>query len=73
MANLGFDEEHGRFAVPAGGGLTLGEVVQLLPGFAPSTVNIYDAYHVAEDGVVVDIWPVVPRGQDILVWRYRRS
>jgi D-serine deaminase-like pyridoxal phosphate-dependent protein len=62
VENLGFDEEHGRFAVPAGGGLTLGEVVQLLPGYAPSTVNIYDAYHVAEDGVVADIWPVVPRG-----------
>ena len=62
VENLGFDEEHGRFAVPAGGGLTLGEVVQLLPGYAPSTVNIYDAYHVVEDGEVVDIWPVVPRG-----------
>jgi D-serine deaminase-like pyridoxal phosphate-dependent protein len=62
VENLGFDEEHGRFAVPTGGGLTLGEVVQLLPGYAPSTVNIYDAYHVVEDGEVVDIWPVVPRG-----------
>lgn len=62
VENLGFDEEHGRFAVPAGGGLTLGEVVQLFPGYAPSTVNIYDAYHVVEDGEVVDIWPVVPRG-----------
>src|SRR3954447_6061653 len=62
VENLGFDEEHGRFAVPAGGGLALGEVVQLLPGYAPSTVNIYDAYHVVEDGGVVDIWPVVPRG-----------
>ena len=27
----------------------------------PSTVNMYDAYHVVED-VVVDIWPVIPRG-----------
>lgn len=62
VENLGFDEEHGRFAAPAGGGLTLGEVVQILPGYAPSTVNIYDAYHVVEDGEVVDIWPVVPRG-----------
>jgi D-serine deaminase-like pyridoxal phosphate-dependent protein len=37
-------------------------VVQLLPGYTPSTVNLYDAFHVIEDGVVVDIWPVVPRG-----------
>ena len=57
--NLGFDEEHGRFAAPD---LALGEVVQLLPGYAPSTVNMYDAYHVIEDNTVVDIWPIVPRG-----------
>jgi hypothetical protein len=23
---------------------------------------MYDAYHVLEDGVIVDIWPVIPRG-----------
>ncbi|HET7095713.1 MAG TPA: alanine racemase [Thermomicrobiales bacterium] len=61
-ANLGFDEEHGRFADADPGRLAPGEVVHLLPGYAPSTVNLYDAYHVVEDGVVVDIWPVVPRG-----------
>jgi D-serine deaminase-like pyridoxal phosphate-dependent protein len=60
--NLGFDEEHGRFAAEGKSDLALGEVVQLLPGYAPSTVNMYDAYHVVEDNVVVDIWPVVPRG-----------
>jgi D-serine deaminase-like pyridoxal phosphate-dependent protein len=60
--NLGFDEEHGRFAVDAKSDLALGEVVQLLPGYAPSTVNMYDAYHVVENDEVVDIWPVVPRG-----------
>lgn len=62
LQNLGFDEEHGRFAPPADGSLAIGDVVQLLPGYAPATVNLYDAYHVVEDGVVVDIWPVVPRG-----------
>lgn len=60
VANLGFDEEHGRFAPPTG--VALGDVVQLLPGYAPSTVNIYDAFHVIDGDVVVDIWPVVPRG-----------
>jgi len=62
LANLGFDEEHGRFATPSDGSLALGDVVQLLPGYAPSTVNMYDAYHVVEDGQVVDIWPIIPRG-----------
>ena len=28
----------------------------------PSTVNLYDAYHVVEGGVVTEIWPVIPRG-----------
>lgn len=62
VPNLGFDEEHGRFAVSRNGDLSVGDVVQLLPGYVPSTVNLYDAYHVVENGVVVDIWPVVPRG-----------
>jgi D-serine deaminase-like pyridoxal phosphate-dependent protein len=56
-----FDEEHGIFA-RRGGGPAIGEVVQLVAGYAPSTVNLYDAYHVVEDGRVVDVWPVVPRG-----------
>jgi D-serine deaminase-like pyridoxal phosphate-dependent protein len=34
----------------------------LLPGYAPTTVNLYDVYHVVEQGVVVDVWPIVPRG-----------
>jgi D-serine deaminase-like pyridoxal phosphate-dependent protein len=56
-----FDEEHGILASdehdPA-----LGDVVQLVPGYAPSTVNWFDAYHVVRDGIVIDIWPVIPRG-----------
>jgi D-serine deaminase-like pyridoxal phosphate-dependent protein len=57
-----FDEEHGVFAAPEGSTLKVGEVVALVPGYSPSTVNWYDAYHVVEDDVVVDIWPVIPRG-----------
>jgi D-serine deaminase-like pyridoxal phosphate-dependent protein len=62
LANLGFDEEHGRFAAPRDGSLRVGDVVQLIPGYAPSTVSMYDAFHVVEAGVVVDIWPIIPRG-----------
>jgi 3-hydroxy-D-aspartate aldolase len=62
VQNLGFDEEHGRFAAPCDGDLSIGDVVQLFPGYAPSTVNLYDAYHVVEDGIVVDMWPIIPRG-----------
>ncbi len=56
-----FDEEHGILAA-AGDEPALGRVIRLIPGYGPSTVNAFDAYHVIQDGVVVDIWPVVPRG-----------
>ena len=60
-AVIRFDEEHGILASD-GHDPALGEVVQLVPGYAPSTVNWYDAYHVVRDGLVVDIWPVIPPG-----------
>lgn len=61
LHNLRFDEEHGVFERGAST-LRVGDVVELEPGYAPATVNWYDAYHVVEDGRVVDIWPVIPRG-----------
>ncbi len=57
-----FDEEHGIFAAPGGSPLAVGDPVTLVPGYSPSTVNWYDAYHVIQDDVVVDIWPIFPRG-----------
>lgn len=57
-----FDEEHGIFSAPGGSPLTVGDPVALVPGYSPTTVNWYDAYHVVQDGIVVDIWPIIPRG-----------
>jgi len=57
-----FAEEHAVFDVDERCRLTLGDRAELTPGYAPTTVNLYDAYHVVENGVVVDIWPIVPRG-----------
>jgi D-serine deaminase-like pyridoxal phosphate-dependent protein len=57
-----FAEEHALFDVDERCHLKLGDTVELIPGYAPSTVNLYDAYHVVENGEVVDIWPIVPRG-----------
>lgn len=57
-----FDEEHGVFAVPDGTSLKVGDSVALVVGYAPGTVNWYDAYHIVKDDEVVDVWPVVPRG-----------
>jgi len=57
-----FAEEHALFDVDERCHLKLGDTMELIPGYAPTTVNLYDAYHVVENGVVVDIWPIVPRG-----------
>ncbi len=57
-----FDEEHGVFVADASYPLHVGDVVELVPGYAPGTVNWYDAYHVVEGDRVTDIWPVIPRG-----------
>ena len=57
-----FAEEHALFDVDERCRLRLGDTVELIPGYAPTTVNLYEAYHVVENGVVVDIWPIVPRG-----------
>jgi D-serine deaminase-like pyridoxal phosphate-dependent protein len=62
LASFRFDEEHGIFAATPAAGLRVGDVVELAPGYAPGTVNWYDAYHVVEDDRVIDVWPVVPRG-----------
>lgn len=57
-----FDEEHGIFAASSATDLKVGEPIALVPGYSPSTVNFYDAMHVVQDGKVIDIWPVIPRG-----------
>jgi D-serine deaminase-like pyridoxal phosphate-dependent protein len=57
-----FAEEHALFDLDDRCPLKYGDTVELTPGYAPTTVNLYDAYHVVENGVVVDIWPIIPRG-----------
>jgi D-serine deaminase-like pyridoxal phosphate-dependent protein len=56
------DEEHGIFEAPPDHPLHVGDVRELVPGYAPGTVNWYDCYHVVDGDRVVDIWPVIPRG-----------
>jgi len=57
-----FDEEHGVFVALPDETLRVGDVVELVPGYAPGTVNWYDAFHVVQGDRVVDIWAVIPRG-----------
>ena len=42
----------------------VGDRVHIVPGYAPTTVNLFGAYHVVEDGRVVDVWPVLARHGD---------
>jgi D-serine deaminase-like pyridoxal phosphate-dependent protein len=57
-----FDEEHATYEADAGCSLKVGDVVDFHLGYTPFAVNYFDAYHVVEDGQVVDIWPILPRG-----------
>jgi D-serine deaminase-like pyridoxal phosphate-dependent protein len=62
LAVLRFDEEHGVFVARPDVELPVGSWLRMIPGYAPATVNMYDAYHVVRGDEVVDIWPVFPRG-----------
>ena len=55
-------EEHVLFDLNGPCTLSVGDTAELVPGYTPSTVNLYDFFHVVEHGTVVDVWPVVPRG-----------
>jgi D-serine deaminase-like pyridoxal phosphate-dependent protein len=44
--------------------LDLGDRAELIAGYGPTTVNLHDVFYVLEDDVVVDVWPVIPRGSD---------
>jgi D-serine deaminase-like pyridoxal phosphate-dependent protein len=55
------NEEHTGLRVGADSPLRVGDRVHLHTGYAPAAANLYDAYHVVEDGVVTDLWPVEAR------------
>jgi D-serine deaminase-like pyridoxal phosphate-dependent protein len=54
-------EEHAGFAVAPDSPLRVGDRVELQSGYAPTTANLHDVYHVVERGVVTDLWPLEAR------------
>jgi len=56
------NEEHLLLDVSSDSPLRVGDTVEVIPGYAPTTVNLHEVYHVMKDDVVQDIWPVVARG-----------
>jgi D-serine deaminase-like pyridoxal phosphate-dependent protein len=57
-----YAEEHCLADFPGPPPLDLGDRAEVIAGYGPTTVNLYDVFHVVEDGIVTDIWPVTPRG-----------
>jgi D-serine deaminase-like pyridoxal phosphate-dependent protein len=55
-------EEHMICEVGADCTMRVGDRVEVIPGYCPTTVNLHDVYHVVENGVVKDIWPILARG-----------
>ena len=64
-ATLAFvHEEHAGFRYTGEAPGSVGDRVHIVPGYAPTTVNLFGAYHVVEDGRVADVWPVLARHGD---------
>ena len=59
-----FDEEHSIFLADPDVSLTTGDHVEILCNYTPFAIGYFEAYHVIEDGTVVDLWPVMPRGPE---------
>ena len=57
-----YAEEHCLVDFPGPPPLDLGDRAELIPGYGPTTVNLHDVFHVVEEDIVVDVWPVIPRG-----------
>jgi len=56
-------DEHGALLVPEGRVPGLADVVTLGAPHCDPTVNLYDSYHVVEDGILRAVWPVTARGR----------
>lgn len=57
-------DEHGAILVPDDAALpALGSRIVLETPHCDPTVDRYEAYHVVEDGTLVEIWPVTARGR----------
>jgi len=55
-------EEHLLVDVDPGYSLKVGDRVEVISGYGPTTVNLHDVYYVVENDVVTQIWPIQTRG-----------
>jgi D-serine deaminase-like pyridoxal phosphate-dependent protein len=59
-----FDEEHSIFLVDPSDPVKVGDKFEIRCNYTPNAIGYFEAYHVIEDGRVVDVWPVMPRGPE---------
>ena len=55
-------EEHTVLELGEAAQLTVGDRVEVVPSYCPVAVNLHDVYFVVDDGIVVDVWPILARG-----------
>jgi D-serine deaminase-like pyridoxal phosphate-dependent protein len=55
------NEEHIGYRYPHGAPYRVGDRAAFVPDYAPTTVNLFGAYHVVEDDRIVDVWAVRAR------------
>jgi D-serine deaminase-like pyridoxal phosphate-dependent protein len=55
-------EEHCMVDFPGAPPFAVGDTAELVCGYAPTTVNLHDVFHVLDRDTVVDVWPVAARG-----------
>jgi len=58
----GIAEEHLLVDVDPGYPLKVGDRVEVISGYGPTTVNLHDVYYVVENDVVTEVWPIRARG-----------
>jgi D-serine deaminase-like pyridoxal phosphate-dependent protein len=61
----GLAEEHLLADVDPDSPVRVGDRLEVISGYGPTTVNLHDVYYVVEHDVVVDVWPVRARGSGL--------
>jgi D-serine deaminase-like pyridoxal phosphate-dependent protein len=61
-ATAGIAEEHLLVDVESGSPVKVGDRLEVVSGYGPTTVNLHDVYYVVEHDIVTDIWPIRARG-----------
>ncbi len=54
-------EEHTAILLNPGSEIDVGDRVELMSGYAPTTVNFYDIFYVVDEARIIDVWPVLGR------------